>query len=151
VWSLLALCGIWVVAVFTYEPWRRKRVRTAISPGVPWHAALLAAEAASFPRGERFDALCEAADGVAAHFTRASAHDYRLVENGSVVGAGTTATRLQTSDRSFSDRIQWADAVTHLGQRLRCDQVLILFPPTDVLPIEIEADGKRVRAAAAWH
>ncbi len=107
--------------------------------------AVLAAEAASFPRGERFGALCTAADGVTAQVMRLSSDSYGLIEYGTVVGGGPK--RLQTSDRRFNNRAQWADALADLGERLPCAQVIILFPSTDALPIEIDADGKHVRKA----
>lgn len=142
----IAAFGLWLLAVFQYDPWRRERLRAAVAPGAAWQNALVAAEAAAFPSAEQFVAFCMAGDGLAAEFFRSSSSEYRIVEKGVARATdGRSSERVETSAHSFSNREEWARAVAILGEHLRCERLMILFPPTDVLQVACDATGKFVR------
>ena len=142
---MVSAISIWVLAVLQYDPWRRRRVQAAMPQGMSWHDALLAGEAAAFPGGEKFVAFCMAGDGPAAEFTRVSRATYRLVQHGRVEPDRGAPHRVPPSEELFSDRAQWVAAVSKAGERLRCESLTILWPPTDVLEVELDASGHLVR------
>jgi hypothetical protein len=116
--------------------------------GVPWHNALLAAEGVAFPSGEQFVAFCMAGKGPAAEFVRESSRDYRIIENGVVDATSAhSGGRVRTSDLHFNDRQEWAAAVSRLGERLQCEALRVIFPPTDSLRVEVDTGGRLIRVA----
>lgn len=146
---ILAAVGAWVMAVFRYDPWRRNRVRAALVPGTSWHDALLAGETAAFPSSETFVVICMAGDGPAAEFERVSGRSYRLVQNGRVEPDGGSTRRTSTSAERFTTRADWAAAVSKLGERLRCESLTVIWPPTDALQVELDDRGRLVRVSTS--
>ena len=115
-----------------------------------WSQALLAAEVAAFPNGDKFGALCTAGDGVAADLGRRSSDEYFIVQFGMVLNPDTPhARRVQTSEVSYSTRSDWQSAVTRLGAALECQSLQILFPGSDVIGLRLDERG-RVAATSSW-
>jgi hypothetical protein len=143
------IIAVWVFAVARYDPWRRDRVVAAMRPGSTWPLAVQQGEGAAFPNGAEFAVFCMAADGPAAEFVRQSSGAYRVVQNGRVEPEGQFTRRVQTSDEHFADRARWAQAVSDLGQHLRCESLSIIWPPTDQLVAELDGEGRLIRVSTA--
>jgi hypothetical protein len=104
----------------------------------------VAGEAAAFP-GERIRRILHGGRWSGREFARVSRATYRLVQHGRVEPDRGASHRVPPSEEVFSDRAQWVAAVSKLGERLRCESLTILWPPTDVLEVELDASGHLVR------
>jgi hypothetical protein len=90
-----------------------------------------------------------AGDGPAAEFWRASRGSYRLVQNGRLQPSEGRPQRVRTSEETYADRAAWASAVSNLGNRLRCDSLTIIWPPTDVIDVDLDNRGRLLRVSTS--
>ncbi|MCM2255464.1 MAG: hypothetical protein NDJ94_07305 [Vicinamibacteria bacterium] len=140
---------LWVVSIFTYDPWRIRRIRASIGSGQSWAEAIVAAERAAFPASERFVAICTAADGAPAFFERGESGGYSVVQYGRLAEPpGNRPERLRTSEEKYPTREEWTRAVLALGRDLKCEGVVINFPNSDAMGVTLDSEGK-VRATGA--
>ena len=145
--AALGLLVLWVVAIFTYDPWRIRRVRASIESGSSWAEAIVAAERAAFPASERFVAICTAGDGAPAFFERGESGGYSVVQYGRLAEPpGNRPERLRTSEEKYATREDWTRAVLALGRDLKCEGVVISFPNSNAMSVTLDSDG-RVRGA----
>jgi hypothetical protein len=136
----LVLLSLWVLAVFRYDPWRRNRVRAAMSPGLPWARAVVAAEKSAFPIGDKFVAICETRGRAHVVLERQSATSFGIRDD-QALGQAAASGVLPRGSAKFASHDSWAAAVRSLGERVRCDKVTVLWPPTDVIVVRLDAAG----------
>jgi hypothetical protein len=140
------------VGFLEYDPWRMKRVESAMQLGSRWPDAVRDGEMAAVPSSERYVAYCMAGDGPAAEFARTTRGQYQIVQNGRVAIAAGQPHRVSTSLERFRSRSEWASSVSEVSKALRCQSLTIVFPPSCIMWADLDSRGKVVRklASGGW-
>jgi hypothetical protein len=129
---------LWLGATAAHEPWRRWRVRLALSHAATWDQAILAAEEAAAPSSAPFAASCSDNTRIIVAFDR-TAEKYSVVR---LVPAGDYLSRVSPDGyRWFPNRGAWSVALRKLGPEIRCQSLRVLLPGPHLIDAQLDTSG----------